>query len=729
MMHAVIAHLWQSTLFSGLAGLFTLAFRQNRANTRYGIWLAASVSFLIPISPLVTLTHNLTWRTASVSVMPSSPMVAGPVIPATTMPVTDMVPLAAAPAGHAGINIAAILLAVWACGAAAAFVWWLVRWLRMRAVLRASSPLQLNAPIPVRSSPFLLEPGLFGVFAPVVVLPESIVAGLSPRQLDAVLVHELSHWRRRDNLTAALHMIVEGLFWFYPLVWWIGRRLVVEREQACDEAVIQSRCDRQAYAEAILKICQACARQPLLSVAGVAGGDLRRRVATIMTAQVGEKLRLVSKLLLTGVTCAAIAAPVAVGMIGAWRAAAGELEDGLGAFDHGDYRAALAQLQPLADQGNATAEVRVGQMFDQGHGVKQDYAQAAAWYRKAAMQGNLDAERDLATMYAMGRGVPRDVLAGVLWSRQSSLQIFEMGCDPKWMFSTQPGAEKALQAAADGGDAQAAFYVGSEYELDTRDNGTHVDHSQALKWISNSAEQGNAKGEAALASLYLRGSAVPPNSAAAVTWMRKAADQGFARAQCGLAAMYDQGIGVAADHALAAKWYRTFANNGVDPDRIYEGVRQDWARTRLATLYETGDGIPRDDGEAVTWLRSAADHGQPFAETRLGIRYANGHGVRRNYVEATKLLGSAANKGVPAAQIALGNFYVEHGVSLAWAYKWFDIAARYSTSLTERDEARKDRAAISARMNQQQIALAQGLVARWLPANAVGDGVSAGGDM
>jgi TPR repeat protein len=329
-------------------------------------------------------------------------------------------------------------------------------------------------------------------------------------------------------------------------------------------------------------------------------------------------------------------------------------------------------------------------------------------------------------MYASGRGVPQDSLAAALWGRQSLLRFIEAPCDPKLMFESQQPSEKAaLQTAADRNDPQAAAYLGSLYEMGF--SGQSVDHVKALKWISKAAEQGNAKGEAALASMYLAGFAAPPNNAAAVTWMRKAAEQGLERAQCSLAMMYDQGIGVARDHTEAARWYRGLV---VSTDR--NGLMQDWARTKLAILYETGDGVPRDEDEAVTWLRGAADHGYPFAETKLGIRLANADALHRDYASAAKLLGSAAKKGVPAAQIALGNLYADgHGVTqnLAVAYKWFDLATRYSTSPMERDGARKDRETISARMTHQEIALAERLVERWLPADELGDRMQAGGDM
>ena len=77
-----------------------------------------------------------------------------------------------------------------------------------------------------------------GLFRPILLLPADITERLQPRELQAILAHELCHVRRRDNLTSAIHMIVEAVFWFYPLVWWIGARLVEERERACDEAVL-----------------------------------------------------------------------------------------------------------------------------------------------------------------------------------------------------------------------------------------------------------------------------------------------------------------------------------------------------------------------------------------------------------------------------------------------------------------------------------------------------------
>jgi bla regulator protein blaR1 len=92
--------------------------------------------------------------------------------------------------------------------------------------------------VPVLCSHSPVEPGIFGVFRPVLLLPEGILERLTPEQLKAIVVHEMCHVRRHDNLTFEFHMFVETLFWFYPPVWWIGARLIEEREIACDEAVL-----------------------------------------------------------------------------------------------------------------------------------------------------------------------------------------------------------------------------------------------------------------------------------------------------------------------------------------------------------------------------------------------------------------------------------------------------------------------------------------------------------
>jgi beta-lactamase regulating signal transducer with metallopeptidase domain len=162
-----------------------------------------------------------------------------------------------------------------------------------------------------------LEPGVFGISRPVLLWPQSISARLEDAHLEAIIAHELCHVRRRDNLAAALHMLVEAIFWFHPLVWWIGLRLIAERERACDEAVLGLGSRRQVYAESILKVCEFCLSSPLTCVAGVTGADLKKRMVHIMTDRVVLKLNLSRKLLLWSAGCLVIALPIAFGLFSA----------------------------------------------------------------------------------------------------------------------------------------------------------------------------------------------------------------------------------------------------------------------------------------------------------------------------------------------------------------------------------------------------------------------------
>ena len=150
--------------------------------------------------------------------------------------------------------LAPVLSCIWACGFIGITGSWWIRWRRIRAAVGEASPVQIAAPIPARSSPAPLEPGVFGVFRPVLLLPEGIFDRLTPAQLRAVIAHELCHVRHRDNLMAAIHMFVETAFWFHPLVWWIGKRMVEEREHACDEEALRLGSEPRAYAEGILNV-------------------------------------------------------------------------------------------------------------------------------------------------------------------------------------------------------------------------------------------------------------------------------------------------------------------------------------------------------------------------------------------------------------------------------------------------------------------------------------------
>lgn len=112
-------------------------------------------------------------------------------------------------------------------------------------------------------------------------------------------------------------MIVEAIFWFHPLIWWIGTKLIEERERACDEEVLQLIGEPQAYAEAILNVCKLYVESPLPCVSGVTGADLKKRIEAIMTNRIEEQLNLVRKVALAVAATATVAVPMAIGIMNA----------------------------------------------------------------------------------------------------------------------------------------------------------------------------------------------------------------------------------------------------------------------------------------------------------------------------------------------------------------------------------------------------------------------------
>jgi bla regulator protein BlaR1 len=308
-------HLWQSTLFAGIAGLLTLALRRNHARVRHGVWLAASAKFLVPCSILIALGGQLQWRVAQETTQSGFTVVMDEVgQPFTASPVSSHLLSKSTPAVS---PLPEILAGIWICGFFGIVCSWWIRWRRIRASVRAGSPVNVELPIAALSSPSLLEPGVFGVFRPVLLLPDGIVDRLTPAQLRAVIAHELCHVRNRDNLTAAIQMFVETVFWFHPLVWWIGKRLVEERERACDEEVLGVYTDPRTYADAILSVCRLYTESPLRCASGVAGANLRKRIEAIMINRKLRELNLVKKAVLCAVGLMAFAIPIVVGVVNA----------------------------------------------------------------------------------------------------------------------------------------------------------------------------------------------------------------------------------------------------------------------------------------------------------------------------------------------------------------------------------------------------------------------------
>jgi hypothetical protein len=207
-----------------------------------------------------------------------------------------------------------VLITVWLLGSLAIAARWLWHSWRARRLVKRSLPCDIRATIPVHQSSEVGEPCVIGILDPVLLLPAGLASRLPAHHLEAVIAHETCHVRRRDNLTAALHATVTSLFWFHPLVWWLGGKLIETREHACDEEAIEKGHDARTYAEAILHVCEHSVRSRVPCVSRASGGDLHARIRSIMTVRRPSRLMPLRRAVAGAALLCCVALPVAAGM-------------------------------------------------------------------------------------------------------------------------------------------------------------------------------------------------------------------------------------------------------------------------------------------------------------------------------------------------------------------------------------------------------------------------------
>ena len=310
MIAALINHLWQSTLFCGGAWLITLALRANSAALRHWIWLLASVKFLVPFSVLFFLGSYIGLPAARGADIP--PLMLGDALQSVSVLVSPTDTMRTMESGAGSIALA-LLLAIWAGGALLVGTRWLLAWLAAESLVRAARPAPGASP-DARITDAGIEPAVARVFHPVVLLPAALLGRLTQPEIDAVLAHEREHIARHDNLKDGIHRIVETLFWFHPAVWWIGSRMLEERERACDEAVLAAGHDGGEYASGILAVCRHCSPGAAVTATATAG-NLTQRVRYILGDGRPAALGAAKALSLMAATIAATTVPMFAGAV------------------------------------------------------------------------------------------------------------------------------------------------------------------------------------------------------------------------------------------------------------------------------------------------------------------------------------------------------------------------------------------------------------------------------
>lgn len=319
---ALLQFVWQGALIGAVAAAALFLLRRSAADVRYVVAaIAMSLMLTVPIVTAVqaiTATSRAQGQSASpvaastrVDVSPAPGTAFVPTVPGTfpqEVPGTS-VPTAQVPGtfagkvpGTLGRAFAPWLLLGWALGVLCLTLrlfsgWMWVQHLRTRgaqaarpsiaeSARRLARRLHVSRPIRVLESSIVDVPTVVGWLKPVILLPASALAGLSPAQLEAVLAHEIAHIRRHDYLVNLLQTLVETLLFYHPAVWWVSKQIRVERENCCDDLAVSLCGDPIAYAQALADLEELRVPEGRFGTLTMAanGGSLLHRVRRLLGA-------------------------------------------------------------------------------------------------------------------------------------------------------------------------------------------------------------------------------------------------------------------------------------------------------------------------------------------------------------------------------------------------------------------------------------------------------------
>ncbi len=292
---ALVHFVWQGTAIAGLAAVAFGALRRRRPEIRYLVGVAALAVMLA--SPLATVSAlrapgaGERWSTPpTVSRADSAAATPDVAVRVEAGRAQDAGP-AASPVGWpawllvgwvAGVGLLALRLAAG----------WGVVWARVREarplgdlewahrVATLARRMGLSSRVRVLSSTLARVPCAIGALRPVILVPVSALACLSPDQVEAIVAHELAHIRRHDYLVNWFQACVETLLFYHPAVWWISGRVRAEREHCCDDVAVRVCGDAVTYARALATLETSRTVQHLAMAAS--GGALLARVRRLL---------------------------------------------------------------------------------------------------------------------------------------------------------------------------------------------------------------------------------------------------------------------------------------------------------------------------------------------------------------------------------------------------------------------------------------------------------------
>ena len=282
---ALLHFLWQGTVIGLLSALALWALRGASAGARYAIGCLGLTAMLAApiVTTLVTLAERSSVVVATETLTSAPPVeIGGRDAPTTTTPSPRWLP---------------IVVLVWSMGVVLLASRLMGSWRRVRRIRRDATPLEtspwpdvvraLSQRLGVTRAVALLRstavdvPSVIGWLRPMIVVPASALAHLSPAELEAILAHELAHIRRGDYLVNALQCVVEILLFYHPAVWWVSRQIRREREHCCDDVAVTVATDRVTFANALATLEELQPKAPAFALRAT-GGDLLTRIRRLL---------------------------------------------------------------------------------------------------------------------------------------------------------------------------------------------------------------------------------------------------------------------------------------------------------------------------------------------------------------------------------------------------------------------------------------------------------------
>lgn len=221
--------------------------------------------------------------------------------------------------------------------------------------------------------------------------------------------------------------------------------------------------------------------------------------------------------------------------------------------DAEELKQAVEPIKKAAEQGDITAQYKLGVLYSQGIGMEQDNAKACRWYRKAAEQGDMKAQYMLGRMYYNGEGVPQDFVKARQWWEKAAAQ--------------KVAAEDHSAILYANGSFYFNIYIDGMPEYDigilySKGRGVSQDHDMARQWWEKAAARGFITAQLHLGYLYYQGEGVRQDYGMARQWWEKAAAQHNPSAQALVGSLYEHGEGVNKDFTTARKWYDEACKGG-----------------------------------------------------------------------------------------------------------------------------------------------------------------------